>query len=70
MAKSIFFLDAGRKFFCKEVVKKLIDSVSEAGVDSFNFYFSDNQGFRFSLDDMIVKNEYGEYLEMIANNGK
>ena len=52
MAKSFFFLDAGRKFFSKEVIEKLIDSVSEAGVDYFNLYFSDNQGFRFSLDDM------------------
>lgn len=61
MAKSIFFLDAGRKFFSKEVIEKLIDSVSEAGINCFNLYFSDNQGFRFALDDMIVKTEYGEY---------
>lgn len=66
MAKSFFFLDAGRKFFSKAVIEKLIDSVSDAGIDYFNLYFSDNQGFRFSLDDMIVKTEYGEYDLSIA----
>lgn len=59
--KAIFFLDAGRKFFGVPAIKKLLTSVKEAGLDSMQLYFSDNQGFRFALDDRTVRTAYGTY---------
>lgn len=61
MPLSIFFLDAGRKFFGVPQIKSLLDAVAKAGIQMMQLYFSDNQGFRFALDDMIVTTEYGTY---------
>lgn len=57
----VFHLDAGRKYFSVENVKKIIDAMAEGGLNELEFYFSDNQGFRFALDDMTVTTEYGTY---------
>jgi len=58
---SIFFLDAGRKFFSVPAVKSLLDSAAKAGIDMMQLYFSDNQGFRFALEDMCLTTEFGTY---------
>ncbi len=57
----IFFLDAGRKYFSVENVKKMIDAMAEANMNELQFYFSDNQGFRLALDDMTLTTEFGTY---------
>ena len=59
--KKIFFLDAGRKYFSPDSVKKLLDAVSRAGLDTMELYFSDNQGFRFALNDMTLNTAWGSY---------
>lgn len=59
--KKIFFLDAGRKYFSPDSVKKLLDAVSRAGLDTMELYFSDNQGFRFALNDMTLNTAWGGY---------
>ena len=50
--KSAFHLDAGRKFFGVPALKTIIDTLAEANIDFFQLYLTDNQGFRFALDDM------------------
>jgi len=67
---SIFFLDAGRKFFGVPEIKSLIDSAAQAGMDMVQLYFSDNQGFRFALEDMRLSTEYGSYdLSRVPGDG-
>ena len=58
---SIFFLDAGRKFFGVPAVKSLLDCAAKAGLDMMQLYFSDNQGFRLALEDMRLTTEFGTY---------
>lgn len=57
----LLHLDAGRKFFGVDALKRILDTMSRAGLTHFELYFSDNQGFRFGLDDLRVTTEYGEY---------
>lgn len=57
----LLHLDAGRKFFGVSALKKIIDTMSRAGLTHFQLYFSDNQGFRFGLDDLHISTPYGEY---------
>ena len=57
----LLHLDAGRKFFGVPALKKIIDSMARAGLTHFQLYFSDNQGFRFGLDDLHFTTEFGEY---------
>ena len=59
----IFHLDAGRKYFSPENICKLIDVMasSEPQYNYLELYLSDNQGFRFALDDMTVTTEHGTY---------
>lgn len=47
----IFFLDAGRKYFGPPAIRKLLDAVSQTGLELMQLYVSDNQGFRFAPDD-------------------
>lgn len=48
------FIDCGRKYFSISNLKKFIDDAAAAGLNTFFYYFSDNQGFRFALNDMSV----------------
>ena len=59
----VFHLDAGRKYFSVEVIKQLLDTMaaSEPAFNQLQLYFSDNQGFRFALNDMTVTTEFGSY---------
>ena len=56
-----FHLDAGRKYFSPDNIKAIIDILAEAGMSELELYFSDNQGFRLALDDMVLTTEYGTY---------
>ncbi len=57
----VVHLDAGRKYFSPENIKAMIDVMAEANFNQLDLYFSDNQGFRFALDDMTITTEYGTY---------
>lgn len=50
----IVHLDAGRKYFSPENIKKIIDNAAAAGFNQVELYLSDNQGFRFALDNMNI----------------
>ncbi len=50
----VFHLDAGRKYFSVQYIKQILDTMAEANFNQLELYFSDNQGFRFALDDMTV----------------
>lgn len=47
-------LDCGRKYFSVANIKKLLDLMHDVNLNTFQIYFSDNEGFRFGLDDMNV----------------
>lgn len=47
-------LDCGRKYFSVANIKKLLDEMHNAKLNTFQIYFSDNEGFRFGLDDMNI----------------
>lgn len=47
-------LDCGRKYFSVANIKLLLDQMKTSGLNTFQIYFSDNNGFRFGLDDMNV----------------
>ncbi|MGN1451265.1 MAG: family 20 glycosylhydrolase, partial [Eubacteriales bacterium] len=49
---NIVHVDCGRKYFSPESLKKIIDNAAAAGFNQVELYLSDNQGFRFALDDM------------------
>lgn len=55
----IVHIDAGRKYFSPENIKKIIDNAAAAGFNQVELYLSDNQGFRFALDDMNVTTSTG-----------
>ena len=55
----IVHVDAGRKYFSPENIKKIIDNAADAGFNQVELYLSDNQGFRFALDDMNVTTSTG-----------
>lgn len=57
----VFHLDAGRKYFSVANIKAILDTMAEAGFNQLQLYFSDNQGFRFALEDMTVTTEFGTY---------
>lgn len=58
---NIVHVDCGRKYFSPESLKKIIDNAAAAGFNQVELYLSDNQGFRFALDDMSVTTTYGTY---------
>ena len=55
----IVHLDAGRKYWSVANIKALLDEMSEMGYNQLQIYFSDNQGFRFALNDMKVSFSFG-----------
>lgn len=60
----IVHVDAGRKYFSPENIKKIIDTAAEAGFNQVELYLSDNQGFRFALDDMTVTTSTGNTYDL------
>ena len=60
-AYNIVHVDAGRKYFSPENLKTIIDNAAAAGFNQVQLYLSDNQGFRFALDDMTLTTAYGTY---------
>ncbi len=57
----IFHLDAGRKYFGLPAITTILDAMADAGLNRLELYFSDNQGFRFGLDDPTVRTAHGRY---------
>lgn len=55
----ILHLDCGRKYFSVANIKSMIDAMHTAGMNQLQLHFSDNQGFRFGLDDMNTITEDG-----------
>jgi N-acetyl-beta-hexosaminidase len=51
----ILHLDCARKYFSVANVKTLIDLMASAGFNQLQLHFSEDQGFRLQLDDMIIK---------------
>lgn len=47
-------LDCGRKYFSPANIKKLIDNMHSAQLNTLQLYFSDNNALRLGLDDMRV----------------
>lgn len=60
----IVHVDAGRKYFSPENLKKIIDNAAAAGFNQVELYLSDNQGFRFALDDMNVTTSTGNTYDL------
>lgn len=52
-------LDTARKYFTVSQIKTYIDTLSAAGFTQLQLYFSDNQGFRLALDDMVITTSTG-----------
>lgn len=50
----IVSLDCGRKYFSVANIKTLIDECSTAKVNQLQLHFSENEGFRFALNDMLI----------------
>lgn len=51
--QSIVHLDIARKYFSPQVLRTFADLLADNGIRQLELYFSDNQGFRFALDDMV-----------------
>ena len=60
-AYNVVHVDAGRKYFSPQNLKDIIKNAAEAGFNQVQLYLSDNQGFRFALDDMKLTTDYGTY---------
>lgn len=60
----IVHVDCGRKYFSPENIKKIIDNAAAAGFNQVELYLSDNQGFRFALDDMNVTTSTGKTYDL------
>lgn len=66
----IVHLDAGRKYYSPEVIKQYLDLMASNGFNQLELYMSDNQGFRFALNDMKITTTYGTYdLSKSLGNG-
>lgn len=48
------YLDIGRKYYTKTNLLTILDEMTEAEMNTIFFHFSDNEGFRFGLDDMTI----------------
>ena len=62
----IVHLDCGRKYFSPSNIKKIIDNAAAAGFNQVELYLSDNQGFRFALDDkdMVITTSSGKTYDL------
>ena len=66
---NIVHVDADRKYFSPTSIKAIIDNAAEAGFNQVELYLSDNQGFRFALDDMTVTTSTGNTYDLSAALG-
>lgn len=57
----ILHLDCARKYFSVSNVKTLIDLISNAGFNQIQLHFSENEGFRFALDNMVFSANGTQY---------
>lgn len=57
----IFHLDGGRKYFCPASIHRILDTMARAGLTHLELYLTDNQGFRFGLEDRTVTTAFGSY---------
>ena len=63
-------VDAGRKYWSVEVLKQLIDEMAKNHYNQLGLYFSDNQGFRFALNNMTFTVDGKNYdLSKALGNG-
>ena len=63
-------VDAGRKYWSPGVLRELIDHMAANGYNQLGLYFSDNQGFRLELANMIVNANGTTYdLKPALGNG-
>lgn len=58
--KAVFSIDAGRKYFSKGELERLIQKAGDLGYTDFQLILG-NDGLRFFLDDMTVETGYGKY---------
>ena len=66
----LVLLDAARKYFSPAQIKRYIDVMAEAGFNQLQLYLSDNQGFRFALDDMVVETRTSKKYDLKPCLGK
>ncbi|MBY5035043.1 family 20 glycosylhydrolase [Streptococcus gallolyticus] len=59
--RRVFSLDAGRKYFSPEALKKLMDAASGLGYTDFHLLLG-NEGLRFVLDDMSLEVDDQTYV--------
>lgn len=64
MFYKILLLDSARKYFSPAQIKEYIDVMAESGFNQLQLYLSDNQGFRFALDDMSLVAESGRRYDL------
>ena len=60
----ILHLDCARKYFSVDNVKLIIDMLDKNGFNQLQLHISENEGFRFALDDMIFKDEDGNSYDL------
>ncbi len=60
----ILHLDAGRKYFSPDNIRKVLDLAAAAGYNQFEFYFADNQGFRLALNHLTVTTPSGNTYDL------
>lgn len=51
--QAIIHLDIARKYFSPAALCSFVNMLAENGISHLELYFSDNQGFRLALDDML-----------------
>ena len=60
----VVHLDAGRKYFSPENIMSIIDEAADAGYNQLELYLSDNEGFRFALEDMTITTSTGSEYDL------
>lgn len=48
------YLDIGRKYFTQTNLSAILTDVHDAGLNALYLHFSENEGFRFGLDNMVI----------------
>lgn len=57
----IFHLDCARKYFTVANIKAIIELLANAGFNQMQLHFSDDNGLRLMLNDMVVKVDSASY---------
>lgn len=60
----VVHLDAGRKYFAPDEIMTIIDEAAAAGYNQLELYLSDNEGFRFALEDMTITTSTGSEYDL------